>query len=85
MREAFSVILAGGSLMPMFWVGFVLIGLIVPALVELYYVVPRLLYHRRFAYPKLVEIGVCLVVLFGGFMLRYVVVIAGQITGPIGI
>ncbi len=84
-REAFSVILAGGSLMPMFWVGFVLIGLIVPALVELYYVVPRLLYHRRFAYPKLVEIGVCLVVLFGGFMLRYVVVIAGQITGPIGI
>jgi formate-dependent nitrite reductase membrane component NrfD len=53
--------------------------------VELYYLVPRLLYHREFAPPRGVEIGVSAVVLIGGFMLRYVVVIAGQITGPVGV
>jgi len=30
------------------------------------------------------EIGVSALVLLGGFVLRYVVVIAGQITGPVG-
>ncbi len=63
----------------------VLIGLVVPALVELYYVLPKLLYHRAVAIPRGVEIAAPAAVLFGGFMLRYVVVVAGQITGPVGI
>ncbi len=84
-RHAVSVILAGGSLAPLFWLGFVVIGLAIPALVELYYVIPKLLYHREYSPHRGVEIGVSAVVLIGGFLLRYVVVIAGQITGPVGV
>jgi formate-dependent nitrite reductase membrane component NrfD len=69
----------------LFWLGFVGVGLLAPAAVELYYIVPRLLFHREFAPPRGVEIAVSAVVLVGGFMLRYVVVIAGQITGPVGV
>jgi formate-dependent nitrite reductase membrane component NrfD len=48
-------------------------------------VIPELLYHRGFASPRYVDIVVSVAVLIGGFLLRYVVVIAGQVTGPVGI
>jgi formate-dependent nitrite reductase membrane component NrfD len=84
-KEAVSVILFGGELAVMFWFWFVVVGLVLPALVELYYVIPKLLHHRQFFAPWHIEILVPVIVLVGGFMLRYVVVIAGQITGPVGI
>ncbi len=84
-RHAVSVILAGGDLAPLFWVGFVGIGLVLPALIELYYVIPKLLYRRQFSVPRGMEIGIAAIILIGGFLLRYVVVVAGQITGPIGV
>ena len=82
---AVKVILPGGSLATLFWVGVVLIGLLVPAMLELRYVTPTLLYHRPFVIPRIVEISVATIVLFGGFLLRHVVVVAGQITGPSGL
>lgn len=84
-RDAVAVVLPGGTMAPLFWIGFVLVGLIVPVIIELFYVIPKLLYHRGYAAPWGVEIAVPVVVLTGGFMLRYVVVVAGQITGPVGI
>jgi formate-dependent nitrite reductase membrane component NrfD len=84
-RYAISVILSGGDLALLFWLGFVAIGLLLPALVELYYVIPKLLYHRDFAFPRGMEIGVAVLILIGGFILRYVVVVAGQVTGPVGV
>jgi formate-dependent nitrite reductase membrane component NrfD len=84
-KYAVSVILPGGEMALMFWVWVVLVGLLLPALVELVYVVPKLLYHRDYAAPKGVEVAVSIAVLIGGFMLRYVIVIAGQITGPKGL
>ncbi|NCF82702.1 MAG: hypothetical protein GWP74_13940 [Proteobacteria bacterium] len=84
-RHAISVILADGDLATLFWFGFVALGLVVPALIELFYVVPKLLYHRDYSAPRGVEIIVSLAVLAGGFALRYVVVIAGQVTGPVGV
>lgn len=84
-KRAFTVILPGGDLAPLFWYGVVLFGLVVPALIELLYVVPKLLYHRAYSAPLAVEIIVPVIVLIGGFLLRYVVVIAGQITGPSGL
>lgn len=84
-ETAMGVILSGNDLSLLFWVGFVLIGLVLPALVELYYVVPKLVYRREFAFPRGMEVGVSVVVLLGGFILRYVVVVAGQVTGPLGI
>ena len=84
-KYAVSVILPGGSLAEFFWLWVVLVGLLIPALIELVFVIPRLLYHRDYAAPRVVEIGVSIAVLIGGFMLRYVVVVAGQITGPVGL
>jgi len=84
-KEAVSVILPGGDLAPLFWFGVVLVGLLIPALIELYYVVPKLIYHRGFTAPRTVDIAVSGAVLLGGFLLRYVVVVAGQITGPVGL
>ncbi len=75
----------GGGLTTLFWFGFVILGLVVPALIELKYVIPKLLYQREYTVPRGVEIAVSVLVLIGGFLLRYVVVVAGQITGPVGI
>ncbi|HED33534.1 MAG TPA: hypothetical protein ENJ08_04840 [Gammaproteobacteria bacterium] len=83
-KAAIGVIL-GGELTSLFWVGFVLFGLVLPILIELKYVIPRLLYQKQYEIPRLMEITVSVLVLVGGFLLRYIVVIAGQITGPIGI
>jgi formate-dependent nitrite reductase membrane component NrfD len=84
-KEAVAVVLPGGDLAALFWVGVVLIGLLIPALIELYYVVPKLVYHRGYNAPRIVDIAVSGAVLLGGFLLRYVVLVAGQVTGPIGI
>lgn len=84
-KYAVEVILPGGELFNAFWLWVVLFGLVIPALVELVYVIPKLIFHRDYAAPKSVEIVVPIAILIGGFMLRYVVVIAGQITGPVGL
>jgi formate-dependent nitrite reductase membrane component NrfD len=84
-KYAMAVILPGGEMALMFWLWVVLIGLLLPALVELVYVIPRLLYHRDYAAPRVAEVTVAVGVLIGGFMLRYVIVVAGQITGPMGL
>jgi len=84
-KEAVSVILSGGDLATLFWFGVVVVGLLLPVLIELKYVIPKLLYHREYYAPRGVEILVPVVVLIGGFLLRYVVVYAGQMTGPVGI
>jgi formate-dependent nitrite reductase membrane component NrfD len=84
-KYAMAVILPGGEMAMMFWLWVVLIGLLLPGLIELAYVAPRLLYHRDYAAPKAVEVTVAVGVLIGGFMLRYIIVVAGQITGPVGL
>jgi len=81
---AITVIL-GGSLTNMFWIGVVIFGLLIPALIEIKYIFPKLLHHRQFTVPHRLEIAVPVIVLSGGFLLRYVIVVAGQITGPVGI
>ena len=84
-KEAVSILLQRGDLATLFWFWFVAVGLVVPALVELKYVIPKLLYHNDFVAPRHAEIWVPIAILVGGFVLRYVVVVAGQVTGPVGI
>ncbi len=84
-KYAVSVVLFDGVLAQTFWVWVILLGLVAPALIELYYVIQRLLYHRQYRVPRVVEFATPVAILVGGFMLRYVVVIAGQITGPVGV
>ncbi len=92
-RYAASVILFGEGSLEMyganlamtFWFWVVVVGLLVPAAIELFYIGSKLAYQKEFSLPRSVEFIVPIAVLTGGFMLRYVVVIAGQITGPVGI
>jgi len=81
---SFDVIL-GGAMSNLFWYGFVTLGLLVPVLIELRYVFPALRQNVNYAMPRGVEIMIAALVLIGGFILRYVVVVAGQMTGPIGL
>jgi formate-dependent nitrite reductase membrane component NrfD len=85
LKYAIAIILPGGEMAATFWIGVVLIGLVIPGLVELAYALPRLIYQREFKVPRVPEILASVAVLAGGFMLRYVIVVAGQITGPVGI
>jgi formate-dependent nitrite reductase membrane component NrfD len=84
-RGAIAVVLAGGELSTLFWFWVVSVGLLVPALIELAVIVPRMVYHRPYRSHRSIDILVPVTVLIGGFMLRYVVVLAGQITFPIGL
>ena len=84
-KEAISVIEFGGVLAPMFWFWVVIVGLLIPVAIELYYIIPRLIHHREFEPHASINYVVPIAVLIGGFMLRYVIVIAGQITFPIGL
>ena len=84
-REAISVIMFGGELSLMFWFWVIAIGLLVPACIELAVIIPRMINHGKYISHRYIDIIVPTTVLIGGFMLRYVVLIAGQITFPIGL
>jgi formate-dependent nitrite reductase membrane component NrfD len=82
---AVAVVLPGGELSAAFWLWVVVVGLMIPGLIELIYVAPKLLYHRGYESSRTADMVISLAVLAGGFMLRYVVVVAGQVTGPVGL
>ena len=84
-RYSIEAILPGGPLASLFWIGMVLVGLVIPGLLELYFVIPSLLYHRKYTVSRHTEMAIAAAVIFGGLVLRYVVVVAGQITGPVGL
>ena len=84
-REAIQVLEFGGEMAGSFWLGVVLLGLLIPAAIELYLIVPRLVYGKTYVHQPMADVLVPVLVLIGGFMLRYVIVIAGQITYPIGL
>lgn len=84
-KEAVKVILRGGPLAVAFWGLVVGLGIVLPLLAELRVVVPRLLYGRECRLHPAIDAATPLAILLGGFSLRYVVVVAGQITGPVGI
>lgn len=85
LKYAMAIILPGGEMAAMFWVWVVLIGMLIPVLMEMVYVIPKVVYQREFRIHEGSEILISVAVLVGGFMLRYIIVIAGQITGPLGV
>lgn len=84
-REAVKIILAGGDLAWMFWGLVVALGIMLPFLIELAVTAPRMLRGADFRPHRIVDLTVPLAILIGGFSLRYVVVLAGQMTGPVGL
>jgi len=81
-RYAIAAILPGGELAYMFWGLVVIAGLLVPFFIELFQIVPKLIYDREFKSHVAVEVAVPIAILIGGFALRYTIVVAGQITAP---
>jgi formate-dependent nitrite reductase membrane component NrfD len=84
-KEAANVILPGGELAVPFWGLMVGVGILIPVILETAVKLPQLSNGQAVALKRIIEISAPIAVLIGGFTLRYVFVIAGQITGPIGI
>ncbi len=82
---AIKVLLPGGEMAPLFLTWVVLIGLLIPLLFEAFFVFRAQYNGDHFRVPYLFEIALPLAVIVGGFMLRYVIVVGGQLTGPIGL
>jgi len=81
-RYAVAVILPGGDLAMAFWSLVIGVGLLFPFLIEMTQIGSKLLYGGRYISNPTLEILVPTAILIGGFALRYIVVIAGQITAP---
>ncbi len=78
-RESLQL-LFGGTLAWLFWLGVVLLGLVVPLLTEVASVAPTLAGERPLQIPHVVDATAAILVLVGGFLLRYVFVHAGQLS-----
>lgn len=85
MRVAASVILPSGELGALFWGLVVMVGILLPAGMELSKFVPGTAGSKAITSARAFEFMAAALILIGGFALRYVVVVAGQITGPVGI
>ncbi|MBT4933514.1 MAG: polysulfide reductase NrfD [Rhodospirillaceae bacterium] len=81
-KYAMLAILPGGQMAMLFWGLVVGVGLLIPLIIELFQVMPKLLHNREFKSMVTLEIAVPLAILIGGFALRYTIVVAGQITAP---
>ncbi len=81
-RYSMAAILPGGQISLLFWGLVVIIGLLIPFFIELFQIVPRLIYGREFKTFITLEVMVPIAILIGSFALRYSIVIAGQITAP---
>ena len=57
-------------------------GVLIPFVIEIIQIRPKLLNGGVFKSITAIEVAVPILILIGGFALRYVVVIAGQITAP---
>jgi formate-dependent nitrite reductase membrane component NrfD len=84
-REAIRVIEWGGELSFMFWFWVMFIGLLIPIVVELFHTIPKIVHHKEVVLHPVMNLVIPVFVLFGGYMLRHIIVVAGQITGPVGL
>jgi formate-dependent nitrite reductase membrane component NrfD len=62
-----------------------MVGILLPAGMELSKFVPGMAVVKSISSARAFEFTAAALILIGGFALRYIVVVAGQITGPVGI
>jgi len=74
-----------GALSGYFWFGVVLFGLAVPGILELRKILPKLLGNGPYVHSGVTVVVGSLMVIAGGFILRYVIVVGGQIAKLAGI
>lgn len=73
-------LILGGPFTILFWVFFLGFGLLAPLVVELRELVPVLVSNREFHYSRFLAAGTAVLILGGGFLLRYIFVFAGQMS-----
>jgi formate-dependent nitrite reductase membrane component NrfD len=78
-QESLKLIL-GGPFTILFWVFFLGLGLLTPLVIELKELVPVMVSNREFHYNRFVTAGAAVLILGGGFLLRYIFVFAGQMS-----
>ncbi len=79
LQDSLRLIL-GGPFTTLFWIFFLGLGLITPLVIEITELVPVMLSNREFHYRRPIAAGTALLILVGGFLLRYVFVFAGQMS-----
>ena len=78
-KDALTLIL-GGPYTLVFWVFFLFLGLLVPLGIEVYELFPSIFKGREFHGSRNMALTAAGLVLFGGFLLRYIFVYAGQVS-----
>ena len=78
-QDSLKLIL-GGPFTVLFWIFFLGLGLLTPLVIELLELVPVIVSNREFHYRRSIAAGAALLILSGGFLLRYIFVFAGQIS-----
>ncbi len=78
-QDSLSLIL-GGPFTILFWVFFLGLGLLIPLVVEVRELVPVLVSNREFHCNRFLTAGTAVLILGGGFLLRYIFVFAGQMS-----
>ena len=78
-QQSLQLIL-GGPFTIMFWVFFLGLGLLLPLLVEVRELVPVIVSNHEFHYRRGLASGSAILILGGGFLLRYIFVFAGQVS-----
>jgi formate-dependent nitrite reductase membrane component NrfD len=73
-------LILGGPYTLLFWVFFMGFGLLVPLVIEVYELAPSLLKGHAFHGDRNLALTASGLVLFGGFLLRYIFVYAGQLS-----
>jgi polysulfide reductase chain C len=78
-QDSLKLIL-GGPFTILLWVFFLGLGLLTPLVIELRELVPVMVSNREFHYNRFVTVGAAVLILGGGFLLRYIFVFAGQMS-----
>ncbi len=79
-KDALALIL-GGPFTLVFWGPFLVLGLLVPLAIEIYELAPTIFKGREFHGSRNLALAAAGLVLIGGFLLRYIFVYAGQMSG----
>jgi formate-dependent nitrite reductase membrane component NrfD len=78
-QDSLKLIL-GGPYTVLFWLFFLGLGLLLPLTIEVRELFPVVVRDREFHYSRPLAAGTALLVLGGGFLLRYIFVFAGQVS-----
>ncbi len=74
-------LILGGEFTSLFWYGFILVGLVIPLILETFDLIPEIARRQNVFHVKFLGYLSAVLVLVGGFLLRYIFVYAGQASG----